>query len=81
MKNDAAKASVAFLKSQKMADSTAFLLLFADVTQQIRSDGRELPSWEGLGVGCRWEDAANMTTHPLPLPGGELSATLRNISK
>ncbi|GAK49140.1 hypothetical protein U14_00358 [Candidatus Moduliflexus flocculans] len=39
------------------------------------------PSWEGLGVGGGHEDAAQDTTHPLPLPGGELSAALRNISE
>ncbi len=54
---------------------------FTHITQQVRSDDGELPSWEGLGVGCKREDAANMTTHPLPLPGGELTVTLRNMSE
>ena len=55
-------------------------VLFTDLTQQVRTADGELPSWEGLGVGGG-RTAAQDATHPLPLPGGEWSVTLRNISQ
>ena len=38
------------------------------------------PPGRGWGWVADEKDAAHDETHPLPLPGGELSVTLRNIS-
>ena len=63
-----------------LAGRAGIRIIFTDVTQQVRSDDGELPSWEGAGGGCGRGDAAKITTHPLPLPEGELPITLRNMS-